>query len=406
MIGTADPPELLVRCLRSAGIAVPVDAAVDHRRALAELARLDPSDLDARAAYWAGRLTLIRDRAHLPAYDQAFLEAWGGTPRGQAQAEPASVPARVTIAIDTAPPDPAEGPGAEAEAESAGGPKPEPDPGPDPGSDRDDGTPALRWSRVEHLRTADLATLDDADRARVHDLLDGTTWRAPSRPGRRHRVGGRGPRAQLDLGATLRAAAATGGEPIVLHHRRATTVRRPLVILVDVSGSMAPYADALLRLAHAVVRDSRGAGRVEVFGFGTRLTRLTPDLRGHDVERAVARAMARIDDWHGGTRLGESLRTFHDRWGTTARSGVVVVLSDGWDRGDPDLVAAGMARLQRTARRVIWANPLKAGPGYEPLARGMAAALPFVDRFVEGHSAASLSALGAMIAEPVGGARR
>ena len=165
-------------------------------------------------------------------------------------------------------------------------------------------------------------------------------------------------------------------------------------MLLDVSGSMSTYARALARFAHAAVAGRR-RGEVEVFAIGTRLTRITRELTTHDPDEALARAAAAVTDWDGGTRLGDGLRAFNDRWGVRgiARGAVVVVLSDGWDRGDPDVLAAEVARLCRVTHRLVWVNPLKASPGYAPLARGMAAALPYVDEFVEGHSVDALSAL-------------
>jgi uncharacterized protein with von Willebrand factor type A (vWA) domain len=163
---------------------------------------------------------------------------------------------------------------------------------------------------------------------------------------------------------------------------------------------MEPYARGLARFAHAAVA-SRRAGQVEVFTIGTRLTRITRDLRRRDPDAALASAARSVSDWSGGTRLGVSLQEFNDQWGSRglARGAIVVVCSDGWDRGDPELIGAEMARLARVARRVVWVNPLKASPGYAPLARGMAAALPYVDQFVEGHAVSSLERL----AEIIGG---
>jgi uncharacterized protein with von Willebrand factor type A (vWA) domain len=163
------------------------------------------------------------------------------------------------------------------------------------------------------------------------------------------------------------------------------------VLLLDVSGSMQPYARTLARFGHAAVAGRR-AGQVEVFALGTRLTRITRELRTHDPDAALARAAAAVADWDGGTRLGDGLRAFNDRWGVRglARGAVVVVLSDGWDRGDPDVLAAEVARLRRVAHRLVWVNPLKASAGYAPVARGMAAALPHLDEFVEGHSVNAL----------------
>jgi uncharacterized protein with von Willebrand factor type A (vWA) domain len=155
---------------------------------------------------------------------------------------------------------------------------------------------------------------------------------------------------------------------------------------------MEPYARALLRFMHAAVV---GRQRVEAFTFGTRLTRLTKELNSRDPDKALTRAAAQVPDWSGGTRLGESLRRFNATWGVRgmARGAIVVVLSDGWDRGDPEVLAEQMQRLQRVAFRVVWVNPLKVTPGYAPLARGMAAALPYVDDFVEGHSLQALEQL-------------
>jgi hypothetical protein len=170
-----------------------------------------------------------------------------------------------------------------------------------------------------------------------------------------------------------------------------------VVFLVDVSGSMEPYARALLRFTHAAVA---AGGRVEAFAMGTRLTRMTRELTRRDPDAALAAAAAAIEDFSGGTRLGDGVRAFNDRWGQRgmARGAVVVILSDGWDRGDPDELTEQMLRLSRVAHRVVWVNPLKASPGYAPLARGMAAALPHVDAFVEGHNVVSLERLSSVLA--------
>lgn len=167
---------------------------------------------------------------------------------------------------------------------------------------------------------------------------------------------------------------------------------RGLVLLCDVSGSMDPYSRALLRFMHAAVAGRR---RVETFAMGTRLTRLTRELSSRDPDQALTSAGAAVSDWSGGTRLGDSLRAYNDDWGMRgmSRGAVVVILSDGWERGDPAVIADQMARLSRVAYRVVWVNPLKASPGYAPLARGMAAALPYVDEFVDGHNLNALEDL-------------
>ncbi|MCU1693185.1 MAG: hypothetical protein JWM64_2276, partial [Frankiales bacterium] len=179
-----------------------------------------------------------------------------------------------------------------------------------------------------------------------------------------------------------------GGEPARLCHRRTVVRPRRVVLLVYVSGSMDVYADALLRFAHAASR--RGAP-TEVFALGTRLTRLTRELSHREPDAAMRAVADALPDAGGGTRLGELLKQFLDRWGQrgTARGAVVVVLSDGWERGDATLLGEQMQRLHRLAHRVVWANPRKAAPGYAPVAQGMAAALPSVDDFVEGHSLAA-----------------
>ena len=175
-----------------------------------------------------------------------------------------------------------------------------------------------------------------------------------------------------------------------------------MVLLLDVSGSMEPYARALLRFVQAAVA---GRGRVEAFALGTRLTRLTRELSSRDPDRALRAAAEAVLDWSGGTRLGAGLGRFNDEWGCRgmARGAVAVILSDGWDRGNPAEMAEQMRRLSRVAHRVVWVNPLKATPGYQPLARGMAAALPHVDAFVEGHNLDSLERLAALVLE--GGGR-
>ena len=180
----------------------------------------------------------------------------------------------------------------------------------------------------------------------------------------------------------------------------ARAVERPrrIILICDVSGSMEPYSRALLRFLHTAVV---GRGRIEAFALGTRLTRITRELSSRDPDAALAKAARSVPDWSGGTRLGEGLRAFNDQWGVRgmARGSVVVVLSDGWDRGDPALLTEQMQRLQRVAYRTVWVNPLKASPGYAPLAAGMAAALPYVDEFVEGHSLDSLRTLAEVISK-------
>ena len=188
---------------------------------------------------------------------------------------------------------------------------------------------------------------------------------------------------------TLRTTLRQMGEPGRVEHRRRGTTPRRMVLLVDVSASMRPYADAILRLAHLVSTSAATAGsKVEVFTLGTRLTRITLALRAADPERALVRAGDQVPDWSGGTRLGETLKVFLDRWGARgmARGAVVVVFSDGWERGDASELGEQMQRMQRLAHRVVWVNPHRGKEGYEPVQRGIQAALPHCDDFVAGHS--------------------
>jgi uncharacterized protein with von Willebrand factor type A (vWA) domain len=194
-----------------------------------------------------------------------------------------------------------------------------------------------------------------------------------------------------DLRATVRASLRHGGELVERRFRAPADAPRRLVLICDVSGSMAPYARMLLQYMQACVA---GRGRVEAFAFGTRLTRITRELAGREPDRALARASAAADDWSGGTRIGAALAELNREHGRRiGRGSVVVVLSDGWDRGEPEELADEMARLRRCAHRVIWLNPLAADPRYEPLTRGMRAALPHVDRLLPGNSLASLEQL-------------
>lgn len=357
-----------VGALREAGLVVPMGAAMAYLRALAVLR----GTID--EIYWAGRATLLVDPEQVTAYDVVFGRWWqsgADAAHEAASTEVAVVP--VVVALD----DPAD-PDA-------------PEPTPDPGS-----VVTVRFSAHEVLRAKDFAAYDADELTEARRLMnDLRLLGSPRRSRRRRPDGRRGDRP--DLRGTVRAALRTGGEPIRRRHLARRVRPRPVVAVLDVSGSMEPYARALLRFVHAA---SVGADRVEVFALGTRLTRLTRELATHDPDAALTAAAAAVPDWSGGTRLGEGLRAFNDRWGVRgmARGAVVVILSDGWDRGDPAVMAEQMARLSRVAHRVVWVNPLKAGPGYAPLAQGMAAALPFVDDFVEGHSLDALEELARVVA--------
>jgi hypothetical protein len=256
-----------------------------------------------------------------------------------------------------------------------------------------DPTPAA-YSAEETLRQKDFAEYSDAERAVARRLLARLAARAPMRRSRRTRVTRRR-REVHDLRATMRASVRHGGELLDRRWREPTLRPRRLVLVCDVSGSMAPYARMLLQYLQAAVV---ARPRVEAFAFGTRLTRLTRELESRDTDRALARASAAVVDVAGGTRIGAALAELNREHGRRiGRGAVVVVLSDGWDQGDPEELAAEMARLRRCAHRLVWLNPLAADPRYEPLTRGMRAALPHVDHLLPGNSIASLEALAALL---------
>ena len=258
-------------------------------------------------------------------------------------------------------------------------------------------TPAA-YSEEELLREKDFALYTDSERAVARRLLVRLAQRAPQRLSRRT-VPSRRRREVHDLRATIRLSLRHGGEFVERRYRAPAVRPRRLVLVCDVSGSMAPYARMLLMYMQASVA---ARARVEAFVFGTRLTRVTRELAGRDPDRALRRAAEAVADWSGGTRIGEALATLNRVHGRRiGRGSVVVILSDGWDRGDPDELTAEMARLRRCAHRVVWLNPLAADPRYEPLTRGMQAALPHVDHLIPGNSLASLEALAELMEEGV-----
>lgn len=374
-----EEPERLVvafaRVLRAAGLEVSAGSTVTYARALAAVGLRDEGPV-----YWAGRATLVRRPEDITAYDRAFAAFW----RRTVPLDDPLLPDEVSVTLGVDVPDDADAPAPVPEV-------------PDPSEAEQ--ILSVRWSPAEVLRHRDFALYTSAEHEESRQLiadirLAGALRQSRRlRPSRRHRA-----RGHPDLRRTIRRSLRSGREPIVRSFLVPSQRARRIVLLCDVSGSMEPYARALLRFLHAAVV---GRGRVEAFALGTRLTRITRELSSRDPDAALAAAGSAVGDWSGGTRLGEGLGAFNDRFGQRglARGAVVVILSDGWDRGDPAALAEQMARLRRVAYRIVWVNPLKASPGFAPLARGMAAALPFVDEFVEGHSLASLEALAEVIAK-------
>ncbi|HEU6444722.1 MAG TPA: VWA domain-containing protein [Gaiellaceae bacterium] len=343
-----DPVGSLVtfaRALRSEGMAVGTGRVAEFSRAAA---LVGPADL-----YWAGRATLVSRPEELPVYDRVFRAHFGAVDE-----ERRPEPVRIRVEL------------AESEAALA--------------------------SQVELLKTKSFACCTEEELAELAGQMARIALAVPRRRTRRREAARAG---TPDLRRTLRRSFRTGGELAALSFRGRRTRQRRLVLLLDVSGSMADYSRALLFFAHSAVRSDR---RWEAFCFGTRLTRVTQALSTRDPDEALRRAAEEVVDWDGGTRIGESVKTFLDEFGHAgmARGAVVVICSDGLDVGEPALLAEQMERLGRLAHRVVWLNPLKEDPAYEPLARGMRAALPSIDLFASGHDLASLEAVAEAISGP------
>jgi hypothetical protein len=356
----------LVELLRTAGLSVPVGNLITFTEAVEIIGG------DLRSLYWCGRATLTHSPIDIELYDRVFRHWILGTELGLTEAVSRS-PEPLLVDDDER----LDG----EQTDSAD-------------VETNDGT-VLRFSRTETLRSMDFADLDEEERLEVDRLIADMRLTATMRRSRRRRPSKRSSGVP-DLRRTVRESLRTGGEPINRRTLQRTRVARRVVIIADISGSMAAYSRSLIRYAHAAVS---ARSRVEAFALGTRLTRLTRELDTHDPDQALQRAADSVEDWSGGTRLGEGLRQFNDDWGARgmARGAVIVILSDGWDRGEPERLASEMARLARVAHRIVWVNPLKASDGYAPLAQGMAAALPYVDDFIEGHSLGALDRLSSIL---------
>lgn len=346
------------RALRAASVAVTADRERTYLDAVSQVGLGDES-----GTYWAGRATLCASPADLEPYDQVYA-AWFGLERATSRARRETTRTVVQASLETG------------------------------RRDGDDGQPPeddvrAEASAVEVLRHRDVATLSRAERDHLAALFATLRPRAPRRPAHRRAPARRG---EVDARKTLREQLRRMGEPGPIAYRHRGTRARRVVLLVDVSGSMSAYADALLRVAHAYTATGLP---VEVFTLGTRLTHVTRPLRQRDPERAIIACGAIVPDWSGGTRLAEGVKVFLDRWGRRgmARGAVVVLFSDGWERDEPEALGEQMRRLRAVAHRVVWVNPHRGKPGYQPLQQGIVAALPHVDDFVAGHSMAAFQEL-------------
>jgi uncharacterized protein len=377
------------RRLRDAGIDTGVDRAAQFARALALVRPVSRTRL-----YWTARAVFVSDPSQMAVFDAVFAGVFG---RGEAPRVAVDDVDVDVSAVQSTPAD--ERPlssktGVEAgvdPAASAGEPSAA-------GQDEPVELPvAVAPSDEEVLRERHFDALSATELASLYQLMSRLAVATPLRRTRRARRDRHGER--VDLRRTLRASLRTGGDPVAVARRRRRILPRRMVLLCDISGSMEPYSRAYLQF---LMSATRSGPRVEAFTFATRLTRLTRALAARRPERALRRAAAAAPDWSSGTRIGMALKTFNDRHGRRgmARGAVVVILSDGWERGDPELVGREMARLSRLAHRIVWVNPRVSAPGFSPRTGGMAAALPYCDALVSGHN---LDALEEVVAA-IGGA--
>lgn len=355
--------------LRAATLPADAHAVLLFTRSLAELRSITPESI-----YWAGRLCFVKRLEHLEIYEREFIAFMR-----ESQDEPID-----TVDSDEDQTEPAMG-GEPTTASDA----------PLPEGDDDASVEITAASPVQILRSKSFSEVSADEAAQLKRLVAQIRTVPPRRTTRRTRTAPSGE--MLDLGRMLRESVRTEGDPVRRRYQQRTKENRRLVFLLDVSGSMKAYSRSLLQFAYAL---RRSHGATEVFCFGTSLTRVTRQLDAPDLDRALRATGLAIPDWEGGTRISDSLKEFIDRWGRRglARGAVIVMCSDGLERGDPQELAHQMARLRRLANSIVWLNPLKGAAGYEPLARGMSAALPYIDTFMPGHNLASLEELSGVLA--------
>ncbi len=378
------------RRLHDGGVPITPGRAVDFARALT-LVR----PITRRRLYWTARGVFVSDPAHVNAFDAVFFSVFGTRADSDAF-DPEDVRTIASAPDDRPKPDHEASPG------DADGQDPRPSVSASaPGEGDEDAAevevPLALASDEEVLGRKSFDALEPHELAQLYRLMSRLELATPLRRTRRYEKGRHG--GNVDMRRTLRASLRTGGDPIRLARRHRRVVRRRLVMLCDISGSMEPYARAYLQFLTCAA----GAGRnAEAFVFATRLTRLTRALASRNPERAIQRAAAAAPDWSSGTRIGDALREFNDRHGRRgmARGAVIVILSDGWERGDPTLVGREMERLARLAHRIVWVNPRVSARAFSVQSGGMVAALPYCDALVSGHSFQALGEVAEAIAEP------
>ena len=364
-------PELLaqsfVTYLRAMGIEVPIASTIVFHEALGKIGIHERDNV-----YWAGRTTLLSQPGDIPTYDEAFQSFWEGSIQIEIR-EPNEVNNFVSL------------PDSEIDLEEV------------QDGINDENIVSLKYSRSEILSEKDFALYSEEELDEVYNLMKSIELIGAKRQSRRRIATSRQTK-HPNLKKIVKSSFRTGGEPIKRHFTHRGEKTRQIVFLLDISGSMESYARALLRFIQAAVVGRR---RVEAFTLGTRLTRITKELSNRDLDAALIHTSQSVSDWSGGTRLGEAFQEFINNWGQRGlgRGSTIVILSDGWDRGDASVMTEQMSRLSRISHQIIWMNPLKVSPGYEPLAQGMAAALPFIDQFIEGHSLESLNELAELLTE-------
>ena len=361
--------------LRTHGFMVGPGRILAFCKAASELDPTDPVDV-----YWAGRLTMVDDHRRLADYDRAFDE-WFSRSEQESTSRPGEYvfggwddegaplgTQTVSTTQEVSVVEPSD------DGPSSSGPTASED-------------EILKDKRFDHWTEEDLR--------RLHRLVTGIAVNLPKRVVRRTRPG---PTGRIDLRRTVRRSLRSDGEPFHRAFRRRRIKPRRLVLILDISGSMAGFSRPLLHFAYATHRAAHG---VEVFCFGTRLTRITPQLRWRDPNRSIEEAALRVVDWESGTRIGDSLTHYVRRYGPDSRNrgSVVLICSDGLERGDPRTLGTAMARLSRQAHRVIWVNPLMGDPRFRPLTRGLIASLPHIDSMVAGHNLAALDQMAGLLTE-------
>lgn len=367
---------LFARLLRGAGL------PITPQQILALVQALGHIDLGQRQAVQnAARAILVSRQEHLALFDEAFVLFW------QARENRALARFRLGDLLQRTPQGELQYRLVRADRKQAQSP---------PADEEPQVEKIYTYSAAEALRSKDFATMSELELHQVKQLMQQMPWQPPERSTRRRVPFRQGD--QIDLRRSMRQNLRFGGEPLVLAQRRRSRKRRRLVVLADISGSMDRYSRVLLQFLYAI---SHALDRVEAFVFSTRLTRITRQLQGRDIDLALDEAAQTVHDWAGGTRIGDAIRGFNFDWArrVCGQGAVVLVISDGWDRGDPALLGAEMARLQRSCHRLIWLNPLLGSPAYEPLTRGIQAALPHVDEFLPVHNLISLEQLAAVLAD-------